>query len=171
MPASHADCHSYCSSICLEDCLHAKWQHHSHVVPQKQAASCIRSPHAGALLCRLSEDVQLEDWTRLSGLTGLTLRGVRDSHHGTLAAVLPRLTALRSLALVDGSQSGLPEAGEHCCSDSVTLSALVCVLGSGVPILDASQLACTCNTIEGLLHDSCKHHCSSCAGWQTCRCS
>ena len=59
--------------------------------------------------------MQLEDWTRLSGLTGLTLRGVKESHHGMLTAVLPRMTALRSLVLADDSIAGLPAAGERCC--------------------------------------------------------
>ena len=59
--------------------------------------------------------MQLEDWTRLSGLTGLTLRGVKESHHGTLIAVLPRMTALRSLVLANDSIAGLPAAGECCC--------------------------------------------------------
>jgi hypothetical protein len=45
------------------------------------------------------DGMQLEDWTRLSGLTDLTLRYTCDSHHRTLAAVLPRLTTLRSLVL------------------------------------------------------------------------
>ena len=62
--------------------------------------------------------MQLEDWLRLSGLTGLTLRHVKWSHHGTLAAVLPRLTALRSLVLADVSRPGLLTAGERCCSES-----------------------------------------------------
>ena len=44
--------------------------------------------------------MQLEDWTRLiSRLTGLTLRINRDTHHRTLADVLPRLTTLQSLVL------------------------------------------------------------------------
>ena len=64
--------------------------------------------------CRLFKDMQLEDWTRLGGLTGLTLRGVKESHHGTLAAVLPQMTALRSLVLADVSHPGLPAAGRWC---------------------------------------------------------
>jgi hypothetical protein len=66
--------------------------------------------------------MQLEDWSRLSGLTGLMLRHVKGSHHGTLAAVLPRLTALRSLVLADVSRPGLPAPGERCCSVSSDLS-------------------------------------------------
>jgi hypothetical protein len=62
--------------------------------------------HWSMSCCRLFEDTQLEDWTRLSGLTGLTLRGVREGHHGTLAAVLPRMTALQSLVLADVSHQG-----------------------------------------------------------------
>ena len=58
--------------------------------------------------------MQLEDWTRLSGLTGLTLRGVRESHHGTLAATLPRLTALRSLVLENHGDEQLRAAGGLC---------------------------------------------------------
>ena len=58
--------------------------------------------------------MQLEDWTRLSGLTGLTLRGVREGHHGTLAAALPRLTALRSLVLENHGDEQLRAAGGHC---------------------------------------------------------
>jgi hypothetical protein len=61
--------------------------------------------------CRLFEGMQLEAWTRLSGLTGLTLRGVAASHRGTLLAVLPRATPLRSLVLDDDSVSGLAAAG------------------------------------------------------------
>jgi hypothetical protein len=60
--------------------------------------------------------MQLGDWTRLSGLVHLTLRGGRESHHGMLAATLPRLTALRSLVLAEGILSwkrGLPDAGGH----------------------------------------------------------
>ena len=49
---------------------------------------------------RMFEGMQLEDWTRLSGLTSLTLHAKRQgSYHLTLAAVLPRLTTLRSLVL------------------------------------------------------------------------
>ena len=59
--------------------------------------------------------MQLEDWTQLSALTGLTLRDARESHHGTLAAVLPRLTALQSLVLADDSHQGLPGAGAPAC--------------------------------------------------------
>ena len=55
--------------------------------------------------------MQLEGWTRLSGLTGLTLRDVAVSHRGTLLAVLPRATPLRSLVLDDDSVSGLAAAG------------------------------------------------------------
>ncbi len=62
--------------------------------------------------CRLFKDVQLEDWMRLSKLTGLTLRGARESHRGTLVAVLPRMTALRSLVLADNSIPALPAAGK-----------------------------------------------------------
>ena len=51
------------------------------------------------MMHRMFEGMQLEDWTRLSGLTGLTLRRVEESHHDTLAAVLPRLTTLRLLVL------------------------------------------------------------------------
>jgi hypothetical protein len=60
------------------------------------------------------EGMQLEDWTRLSGLTGLALRGVRASHHGTLAAVLPRLTELRSLVLEKHGEEQLRAAGGLC---------------------------------------------------------
>ena len=55
--------------------------------------------------------MQLEAWTRLSGLTGLTLRDVAASHHETLLAVLPRAAPLRSLVLDDDSVSGLAAAG------------------------------------------------------------
>jgi hypothetical protein len=57
------------------------------------------------------EDMQLEEWTRLGGLSGLTLCAVKTSHHATLVAVLPRLTGLCSLVLkhhvdcVDGLQA------------------------------------------------------------------
>ena len=65
--------------------------------------------------CRLFEGIQLQDWAQLSGLMGLTLRGVRKGDHGTLVAVLPRMTALRSLVLADVSHPGLPAAGACCC--------------------------------------------------------
>ena len=81
---------------------------------------------------RLAEDIQLEDWTRLNGLTGLTLGCVKEGHHGTLAAMLPRLTALQSLVLADGSHPGLPVAGEHCCSDCNDPQYMSTDLGSGV---------------------------------------
>ena len=60
--------------------------------------------------------MQLGDWTRLSGLAHLTLRGVHESHHAMLVATLPRLTALRSLVLAESIFSwrrGLPDAGGH----------------------------------------------------------
>jgi hypothetical protein len=59
------------------------------------------------------EDMQLEDCMRLSGLTCLTLRNVGKGNHGTLVAVLPRLTTLRSLTLVQVVlyTPGLPAAG------------------------------------------------------------
>jgi hypothetical protein len=41
--------------------------------------------------------MQLEDWTRLSGLTHLSLADIKRFHHPTLAAVVPRLTTLQSL--------------------------------------------------------------------------
>ncbi len=65
--------------------------------------------------------MQLEDWTRLCGLTGLTLRGVRESHHGTLAATLPRMTALRSLVLDNHGNEQLRAAGGHCSCCSLML--------------------------------------------------
>ena len=43
--------------------------------------------------------MQLADWMRLSGVTGLTLRCSGDVHRSTLLAVLPCLTPLRSLTL------------------------------------------------------------------------
>ena len=43
--------------------------------------------------------MQLADWMRLSGVTGLTLRCSGDIRPGTLLAVLPRLTPLRSLTV------------------------------------------------------------------------
>jgi hypothetical protein len=62
------------------------------------------------------EDMQLEEWTRLSGLTYMTLRLIRRSHHTMLIAVLPRLTALRSLVLDDPwyPEQGLQSRGAHC---------------------------------------------------------
>ena len=61
---------------------------------------------------RMFVGMQLEAWTQLSGLTGLTLRCTRDSHHRTLAAVLPRMTALQSLVLT----SWWPQAAGGCCT-------------------------------------------------------
>lgn len=55
--------------------------------------------------------MQLEDWTRLAGLTALSLRGAREEHHGTLIAVLPRMTRLRSLSLPDCQPPGLADEG------------------------------------------------------------
>jgi hypothetical protein len=43
--------------------------------------------------------MRLKDWTRLSGLTHLTLRCSGDDHAHTLLAMLPRMTTLRSLVL------------------------------------------------------------------------
>lgn len=63
------------------------------------------------MIYRMVEGMQLEDWKRLSGLTGLTLRGARESHRGTLVATLPRLTTLRSLVISDKSPRWLPAAG------------------------------------------------------------
>jgi hypothetical protein len=78
--------------------------------------NCVNPSIPGVIACcRLFEGMQLGDRTRLSGLTGLTLRGVGDSHHGTLVAVLPRMTALRSLVLADDSTAGLPATGGCCC--------------------------------------------------------
>ena len=53
----------------------------------------------------------MEDWTQLSGLTGLTLLRMKESHNGTLAAVLRRLTALRSLELAGRCNPGVAAAG------------------------------------------------------------
>ena len=94
--------------------------------------ACSGSPHADSPEYRLAEDFQLEDWTRLSRLTGLTLGYVKEGHHGTLAAVLPRLTALQPLVLADGSHPGLPAAVSIAAVTSMTLSTLVLILGSGV---------------------------------------
>jgi hypothetical protein len=69
-----------------------------------------------------SRACHLEDWTQLSGLSHLTLRCVRESHHGTLAVVLPRLTALQSLVLSDNSDQGLPAAGVLAYSNSGPVS-------------------------------------------------
>jgi hypothetical protein len=51
------------------------------------------------MTCRIFGGMQLEDWMRLSGVTGLTLRCSWDVRRGMLLAVLPRLTPLRSLIL------------------------------------------------------------------------
>jgi hypothetical protein len=71
------------------------------------------------LMRRMFEGMQLEDWTLLSGLTGLTLRNNRDSHHGTLAAVLPRLTTLRSLVLTSTWYQAA--GGLHACCRMILL--------------------------------------------------
>lgn len=55
--------------------------------------------------------MQLEDWTRLGALTALALRDSREEHHGTLAAVLPRMTSLASLSLPGCVPPGLREEG------------------------------------------------------------
>jgi hypothetical protein len=55
---------------------------------------------------------------RLSGLTGLTLRREKENHNSTLTAVLPWLTALRSLELAGRCHPGLPAAGGRRCSDT-----------------------------------------------------
>jgi hypothetical protein len=62
------------------------------------------------------EDMPLEDWTQLSGVTQLTLRHVTTSHHAMLVAVLPRLMALRSLVLQDPwyPQQEVRCKGAHC---------------------------------------------------------
>lgn len=61
------------------------------------------------------EDMQLGDWTQLSGLTHLALRQIKECHHGTLVAVLPRMTALKSLILgSDKFCPWLPAAGGRC---------------------------------------------------------
>lgn len=49
------------------------------------------------IMRRMCESIQLEDWTRLGGLTQLSLRDVQPS---VACAVLPHLTTLRSLVLV-----------------------------------------------------------------------
>ncbi len=54
---------------------------------------------AGWMTRRVFGGMQLADWMRLSGVTGLTLRCSRDVRQGMLLAVLPRLTPLRSLTL------------------------------------------------------------------------
>jgi hypothetical protein len=59
---------------------------------------------------RMFKGMQLEDWTKLSGLTHLSLRCVYHAY-GTLPAVLPRLTTLRSL-VVDDRRPDAP--GERC---------------------------------------------------------
>jgi hypothetical protein len=84
---------------------------------------CSGSPHADFPEYRLAEDIQLEDWTWLNGLTGLTLGCVKEGHHDSLAAVLLRMTALRSLVLADVSRPGLPAAGERCYCVSSDLTA------------------------------------------------
>lgn len=54
----------------------------------------------------MCEDMQLDEWTQLmSGLTHLALRQFRRSHRGTLAAVLPQMTALQSFVLDDYFES------------------------------------------------------------------
>jgi hypothetical protein len=50
----------------------------------------------GNYCCRSYEGMQLDDWTQLSGLTGLTLRHNDVCHSDTLVAMPPRLTSLRS---------------------------------------------------------------------------
>lgn len=71
-----------------------------------------RSDNTAGLVpsCRLFEGMQLDPWTRLGGLTGLTLQEVAVGHRGTLVAVLPRLTALQALVLDDDGVSGLSAA-------------------------------------------------------------
>jgi hypothetical protein len=67
---------------------------------------------AGWMTRRVFGGMQLADWMRLSGVTGLTLRCSEDIHYSTLAAVLPRLTTLRSLVLT----SWWPKAAGGCCA-------------------------------------------------------
>jgi hypothetical protein len=66
-------------------------------------------------------DMQLDNRTRLSGLTGLTLRRAMQGHKDTLAAVLPRLTALQSLVIDDDGVSGLLAAGGHVYSSDMAM--------------------------------------------------
>jgi hypothetical protein len=44
----------------------------------------------------------------------VTLRGVRETYHGTLVAVLPRMTALRLLVLENHGEEQLRAAGGLC---------------------------------------------------------
>ena len=133
-----------------------------------QAAVCRGSPHAHCPACRLVENMQLEDWSRLSGLTGLTLRHVKESHHGTLAAVLPRMTALRSLVLADVSRPGLPEAGERCCSECKDLINIGVYHGNWGARKPAS-FACTPVTLsEVCIGESRKYPAQAMQGQQIC---
>ena len=59
---------------------------------------------------RVFGGMQLADWVRLSGVTGLMLRCSRVSR-GTLLAVLPRLTPLRSLTV---KHREFPTTGGRC---------------------------------------------------------
>jgi hypothetical protein len=79
---------------------------------REQAVASILLCFAHCFMRRVFEGMQLVAWTRLSGLTGLTLRRTRDSHHRTLAAVLPRMTALQSLVLT----SWWPQDTGGCCA-------------------------------------------------------
>lgn len=67
-------------------------------------------PGLRALDMPMFPDMQLEDWTRLGGLTSLALRRCSEAHQGTLVAVLPRVTRLRSLTLASADMLPLAAA-------------------------------------------------------------
>lgn len=67
---------------------------------------------------RMCESIQLEDWTRLGGLTHLLLRDAvaegTNVQPGVVRAVLPHLTTLRSLVLALDYAYWLSDSGRRC---------------------------------------------------------
>jgi hypothetical protein len=86
------------------------------VTPARAAASHNGCCSGFESCYRMFEDMQLEDWTRPSNLTHLSLRRVAESNHGTLVAVLPQMIALRSLVPAEDMcfvRNALPAEGGH----------------------------------------------------------
>ena len=108
---------------------------------------------------RTFEGMQLADWMRLSGVTGLTLRCSGDVRRGPLLAVLPRLTPLRSLTLKHFRRS--LTSGGRCPAllpDDPTATLLLHAAGSPTPMHCTTAAREWCLLLQAML-----------ASWRVCR--
>ena len=103
--------------------------------------------------------MQLDDWMRLSGVTGLTLRCGRDVRRGMLMAVLPRLTPLRSFVLKNFRKS--LTSGGRCPAllpDDPTATLLQRTACSPTPMHCTAAALVWCLMLQAML-----------ASWRVCR--